>query len=107
MLGKIALAAGLIALGAALAPASAAPALRQSKPTAGVDGLVQQVHHRHRHRHVHVHIGRRHRHHHRFGHIVFLGGFHGGYCRSWRYQCAARYGWHTRAYYRCVWRHGC
>jgi hypothetical protein len=104
MLGKITLAAGLIALGSALAPASAAPALPQSKPTAGVDGLVQLVHRRHRH--VHLHVFRRH-HRHRFGHIIVLGGFHGGYCRTWRYHCAARWGWHTRGYYRCLWRHGC
>jgi hypothetical protein len=110
MLGKITLAAGLLAIGAAFTPASAAPALPQSKPSAGIDGLVQQVGHRHR-RHVYFHIGRRHHHHHHhrhhFGRVVIYGGYRAGYCSSWRYECAARWGWHTRGYHHCLWRHGC
>ncbi len=29
------------------------------------------------------------------------------YCRRWRWRCADRWGWHTRRFYRCLWRHGC
>jgi hypothetical protein len=28
-------------------------------------------------------------------------------CRFWRHECAARWGWRTRGYFRCLWRHGC
>jgi len=42
------------------------------------EGLVQEVHWR----------GRRH-------------------CRYWRNECAARWGWGTDRYYRCLWRHDC
>ena len=103
MLGKITLAAGLIAIGATFAPigASAAPALPQSKPIAAADSLVQQVQHRRHGRH-HVHFRR---HHHHRGRIFI--GVGGGYCSTWRYECARRWGWHTRGYYRCLWRHGC
>ena len=98
MLGKITLAAGLFAIGTALGSmgASAAPVLPQSQPSAGIDGLAQQVRHRHHHHH-----------HHRFRR--YGGGviIYGGYCGGWRAECAARYGWQTRAYYRCLWRHGC
>ncbi|KAB2919621.1 MAG: hypothetical protein F9K29_04705 [Hyphomicrobiaceae bacterium] len=30
-----------------------------------------------------------------------------GRCRAWRHECAARWGWGTRGYHRCLWRHGC
>jgi len=29
------------------------------------------------------------------------------YCRRWRWRCAERWGWHTRRFHRCLWRHGC
>jgi hypothetical protein len=29
------------------------------------------------------------------------------YCRRWRHECADRWGWRTRGYYRCLARHGC
>ena len=101
MLGKITLVAGLFAIATTLgsAGASAAPALPQSTPAAGFDGLVLQVKHLHHHHHHHHHRGFR-----RFGGGVIV---YGGYCGSWRYECAARWGWHTRGYYRCLWRHGC
>ena len=77
--------------------------------------------HRHAHRwHRHRHVHRRHgyhrwhgRHHHRHRRLgwagvpFFYGSSHYGSCSSWRYRCAARYGWHTGRYHRCVWRHGC
>jgi hypothetical protein len=107
MLGKITLAAGVIALGAAFAPigASAAPALPQSKLVTAPDALVHQVGRRH-HGH-HRHHGHFRRHHHHRGRIFIGVGVGGGYCSTWRYECARRWGWHTRGYYRCLWRHGC
>jgi len=38
------------------------------------------------------------------GAIVEKAGWH---CRKWRHRCAWRWGWRTRHYYRCRWRHGC
>jgi hypothetical protein len=79
MLGKIALAAGLLTLGALASPqiSSAAP----MSPAAGLRGAdagtVQQAHYR------------------------------GGSCRYWRRECAYRWGWHTHGYYRCLRRHDC
>jgi len=29
------------------------------------------------------------------------------YCRRWRHECADRWGWRTRGYFRCLARHGC
>ena len=102
MLGKITVIAGLFAIGTALggASASAAPVLPQSTPADG--SLILQVGHPHHHHH----------HHHGFrrfggGVVIYGGGYGIGYCGSWRYECAARWGWHTRGYYRCLWRHGC
>ena len=28
-------------------------------------------------------------------------------CRGWRVECAERWGWRTRGYFRCLARHGC
>jgi hypothetical protein len=28
-------------------------------------------------------------------------------CRFWRHECADRWGWRTRMFYRCLWGHGC
>jgi hypothetical protein len=68
-------------------------------------------HFRYGRRHRHAHRWHRHRHHrHRrwgwAGVPFFYGGYYGS-CSTTRYRCAARYGWHTGGYYRCVWRHGC
>jgi hypothetical protein len=30
-----------------------------------------------------------------------------GRCHAWRHECAARWGWRTPMYYRCLGRHGC
>jgi len=30
-----------------------------------------------------------------------------GRCRAWRHECAARWGWRTPMYFRCLGRHGC
>lgn len=32
---------------------------------------------------------------------------HRQHCRYWHRECARRWGWHTRAFHRCLWRHGC
>jgi hypothetical protein len=29
------------------------------------------------------------------------------YCRRWHWRCAERWGWHTRRFHKCLWRHGC
>ena len=97
MLGKIALAAGLIAAGSTLTAASAAPALPQSKPADAAGSLLQQV--KYHHHHHHGRFIRR-------GVVIgVVGGY--GYCSAWRHECAARWGWRTRSFYRCLWRHGC
>src|SRR5262245_9189109 len=104
MIAKATLAAGFIAAAAFLTPASAAPLVPQSQApvTASNEGLVQQVHYRHhrhwRHRHWH-HRHWRHR------HFYYYGG--GGSCAYVRNTCAARFGWGTGAYHRCLWRRGC
>jgi hypothetical protein len=114
MLGKVTLAAGLLTTAVVFAPieATAAPALRSA-----VDGargsLVEKVqrrgHHRHRfhgHRSLHFHGHRRHYHGH-YRRYWGGGGVVVGYCAAWRNECAARWGWGTGPFYRCLWRHGC
>jgi hypothetical protein len=105
MLGKLTLAAGLVAMAAAFTPASAAPAMPQTKIDVAADAgsLVQQVQHRHHHHHHHW----RHRHHHHHHYHRYRGGYVVSYCATWRHECAARWGWGTRGFYRCLWRHGC
>ncbi len=77
MLGKIALAAGLLTLGALVGPqiSSAAPASSAAGLRGSDSGTVQQVHYRS--------------------------------CRYWRRECADRYGWGGYRYHRCLRRHGC
>jgi hypothetical protein len=99
MIGKLTLAAGLVAMGLlATPPAATAAALPQSRPAIDTDvsSMVQQVHHRRHHRFVRFH---RHR-------FVYLSAGP-SHCSIWRHRCANRWGWRTRAYYRCLWRHGC
>ena len=104
MIGKVTLIAGLFAVGTALGSlgASAAPALPQSKPADG--SLLLQA----------KYYGHHHHHHHRGGRIILgLGGYGYGYgygysyCGGWRSECGARWGYGTRGFYRCLWRHGC
>jgi hypothetical protein len=38
------------------------------------------------------------------GSIVEKAGWH---CRKWRRKCTRRWGWKSRRYYRCLWRHDC
>ena len=30
-----------------------------------------------------------------------------GRCRAWRHECAARWGWRSPMFFRCLGRHGC
>ena len=30
-----------------------------------------------------------------------------GYCHGWHRECAARWGWRTPGFFRCMGRHGC
>jgi hypothetical protein len=101
MPAKIKLAAALLAAATALGSvsASAAPALPQSKPALGIGDLVQQVRHRRHHRHHHLRLFRS-------GVVIGLVGAY-GYCTAWRSECADRYGWRSRRFERCLWRHGC
>ena len=100
MIGKLSLAAGLVAFGMlATPPAASAAAFPQSRPAVDADtSVVQQVGHRRHHR-FHRHRFHRHR-------FVYFGAGP-SYCSVWRLRCANRWGWRTRAYFRCVWRHGC
>ena len=79
MLGKLTLAAGLLALGIMLTPhiASAATVAPGAMPLAVVEGgtLVQKT--------------------------------QWGRCREWRHECARRWGWRTPMFFRCMGRHGC
>jgi hypothetical protein len=103
MIRKLTLAAGLIALGILATPhATSVAAMPQTRlPAAEVadTSLVQQAkHYRHYYRYRYARLHR-----HRF---VYLGAG-GGYCSAWRYNCAARWGWRSHRYFRCVWAHGC
>ena len=102
MLGKITLIAGLFAIGTALggASASAAPVLPHSTPADGDGSLVLQVKKHHHHHHHHRAFRR-------WGGIGTGVIIYGGYCTGWRHECAARWGWGTRGFYRCLARHGC
>lgn len=109
MIAKYMLAAGLIAIGILATPqATSVAALPQTRlPVADVDtSVVQQVRHYRRYRFARLH-------HHRFARVHrhrYIYGYYGGgrsYCSAWRYNCAARWGWQTRRFYRCLWAHGC
>jgi hypothetical protein len=78
MLAKLSLAAGLVLAAATLVPAGAAAAAPQS-PLPGVTAAD--------------------------GSLVQKAQW--GYCHQWRRECAARWGWRTPGYYRCMGRHGC
>ena len=79
MLAKLSLAAGLVLAAATLAPIGASAAASQS-PLSGVTAAD--------------------------GSLVQKAQYYGR-CRAWRHECAARWGWRTHRYFRCVERHGC
>ena len=79
MFAKLSLAAGLMLAAATLAPMGASAAAPQS-PLTGViaaDGTLVQK-------------------------TQFYGR-----CRAWRHECAARWGWRSPQFFRCLARHGC
>ena len=80
MFAKISLAAGVVMMAAAFAPmgASAAPAMPQST----IADLATDP-----------------------GALLQKVQFR--HCRYWHRECAERWGWRTRMYYRCLARHGC
>jgi len=130
MLTRLTLGAAIIAGAAVLMPVSAAPLTPQSglADAVAADGsLVTEVRRRghryrshgrhfrggHHRRHFrgghHRRSWRHHRRHHRHWYAPHFFYFYGGghSCSYWRSRCAAGYGWSTRRYYQCVWRHGC
>ena len=79
MLAKLSLAAGVVLAAATLVPAGASAAAPQSPipGTVAADGSLVQK------------------------------AQYGGYCHQWHRECAARWGWRTPGYFRCLGRHGC
>jgi hypothetical protein len=96
MLGKAALAAGFIAATVAFGPAGTSANVQRGG-VAVHDRLVMEV------KKGGSKSGKSHHHRrHRTG--VYLEF---GYCSAERSACAAKYGWRTRSYYRCLRRAGC
>ena len=81
MLTKLLLAAGLVLAAATLAPAASAAAPQSPIPAvfAADGGLIQKA----------------------------QWGWGYGRCHAWRRECAARWGWRTPGFFRCLARHGC
>ncbi|TMJ75225.1 MAG: glycosyl hydrolase family 5 [Alphaproteobacteria bacterium] len=77
MFAKLSLAAGLVLAAATLVPAGASAAAPQS-PLPGVTADNSLVQ-----------------------------KAQWGYCHGWRRECAARWGWRTPGFFRCMGRHGC
>jgi hypothetical protein len=78
MIGKLTLAAGVVALGTFAGSnfASAASAPAMSLPALSTEVLVEKAQ-------------------------------WGGRCRAWRHECARRWGWGGYRFRRCLDRHGC
>jgi len=83
MLTKLSLAAGLLAV-AALAPIGASAAAPQSPIPAVVAPAVFPD-----------------------GALIQKAQWGWGRCHAWRRECAARWGWRTPGFFRCLARHGC
>jgi hypothetical protein len=79
MIAKLSLAAGLVLAAATLAPIGASAAAPQSP----IPGLVATD-----------------------GSLVQKAQYYGR-CRAWRHECAARWGWRSPQFFRCMGRHGC
>lgn len=122
MIRKLSLAGGLIVAGMLAGPQLASAAMLPQTSIAEADqSLVLQVkkghghgghhhhyrHFRHHHRHhgLHLYRYRPYAYYYGGGYVAGYGG--GGYCSTWREECADRWGWRTRGYYRCMYRHGC
>jgi hypothetical protein len=79
MLAKLILAGGLMVTGLALAPADASAA---SAPQSTLPGATAAS-------------------------GTLVEKVHWRRCRAWRHECAARWGWRTPMFFRCLGRHGC
>jgi hypothetical protein len=79
MLAKLSLATGLVVMAAAFSPTGASAA---SMPQSRLPGLTTSE-----------------------GSLVQQAQW--GRCRFWHRECAARWGWRTPGYFRCLYRHGC
>ena len=79
MIAKLSLAAGLMLAAAALAPTGASAATAPQSPIPGVLAID--------------------------GSLVQKTQYYG--CRGWARECAARWGWRTPQFFRCMGRHGC
>ena len=91
------IAGAVVATGMAFsaAPSQAAPA--SLNLLVADQSMAQQVHYRpyfHRHNGIRLEFGN-------------YGNRRYGYCRSWRHECAERWGWGTWRFNRCLARHGC
>ena len=103
MIGKLTLAAGLIAVGLLAIPQTTTAASLPQTPLVDTDkSVVQQVRHRHRR----YRIVRLHRHRVVVYPYIYLSAGR-SYCSTWRHECGHRWGWRTRGYCRCLYRHGC
>ena len=80
MFAKLSLAAGLVLAAATLAPISASATTAPQSPVPGTFAID--------------------------GSLVQKAQFYGR-CRSWRHECAARWGWRSPQFFRCMGRHGC
>ena len=78
MIAKVSLAAGLVLMAATLAPTGVSAAMAPQSPLPGV--TIE-------------------------GSLVQKAQW--GYCHGWRRECAARWGWRTPGFFRCMARHGC
>lgn len=79
MLAKLTLAGGLMVMAVALAPAGASAA---SAPQSVLPGATATD-------------------------GTLVEKVHWRRCRAWRHECAARWGWRTPMFFRCMGRHGC
>jgi hypothetical protein len=79
MIAKVSLAVGLVLMAATLAPTGASAATAAQSPLTGVIA----------------------------GDGSLVQKAQWGYCHGWRRECAARWGWRTPGFFRCMGRHGC
>jgi hypothetical protein len=80
MIAKLSLSVGLILAAATIAPVGASAMAPQS-PVPAINGAE--------------------------GTLLHKAQWGYGRCRAWRHECAARWGWRSPRYFRCVARHGC
>jgi hypothetical protein len=79
MIRKLSLAAGLVLAAATMGPIGASAAMAPQSPIAGTLATGGS----------------------------FVQKAQWRYCGGWRRECAARWGWRTPGFFRCMGRHGC